>query len=150
MEKRRQKRGTKRRIKKGAIAMLLAFTVWTILSGVFLAKVFTPTVKLFILRDNYSYSQEYSNPYSRESIDESYTEYNAYVNELVSSDDKVVSTYAKQNGLVKGLMLISATVPFAIIAYFIVETHEEEKAAKKRTAIKKRASKNVRKNAVRV
>lgn len=136
--KKTQKKGTKK-LKKGAIAFLMLFMIWTILSGMFLYKVAGPTLGLIIVKDNYNYSQEYGNPQNWDSKNESYNSYNDYVNSLINSDDAVVSFYAQQSGVMKMAMLLGAFVPFGLIIKFFVEAHEEEKRAKRKKALKKRA-----------
>lgn len=141
--KKTQKKGTKK-IKKGAVAFLMLFVAWTVLSGMFLYKVAGPTLDLIVVKDNYNYSQEYGNPQNWDSKNESYSNYNDYVNSLINSDDGIVSFYAQQSGALKMAMLIGAFVPFFLIFKFFVETHEEEKRAKKKRALKKRTNKIIK------
>ena len=141
--KKTQKRGTKK-IKKGAVAFLMLFVAWTVLSGMFLYKIAGPTLDLIVVKDNYNYSQEYGNPQNWDSKNESYSNYNDYVNSLINSDDAVVSFYAQQSGIIKMVMLLGAIVPFFLIFKFFVKAHEEEKRAKRRKSLKKRTNRIIK------
>lgn len=141
--KKTQKRGTKK-IKKGAVAFLMLFVAWTFFSGMFLYKVAGPTLDLIVVKDNYNYSQEYGNPQNWDSKNESYSNYNDYVNSLINSDDGIVSFYAQQSGALKMAMLFGAFVPFFLIFKFFVKAHEEEKRAKRRKSLKKRTNRIIK------
>ena len=132
MEKvRKNTKGKKVRIIKGRLALLMLFIMWTIFSGMFLAKVIGPSVELWVLSDNYQYAQEFGNPYNRTGQDEAFKAYNDYANSLINSDDAVLSFYAQQAGFVKMALITIALVPFIIIISFVVSAHNEEKARKK-------------------
>ena len=145
MEKSRKNK--KVRIKKGRVILLLLFIMWTIYSGIFLTKVIGPSVELWVLSDNYQYSQEFGNPYNRTGEDETFKEYNDYANSLINSDDEVLSFYAQQAGFVKMALITIALVPFIIIISFVVSAHNEEKARKKAKQLKSRTSRSFRKPA---
>ena len=148
MEKvRKNTKGKKVRIIKGRLALLMLFIMWTIFSGMFLAKVIGPSVELWVLSDKYQYAQEFGNPYNRTGQDEAFKAYNDYANSLINSDDAVLSFYAQQAGFVKMALITIALVPFIIIISFVVSAHNEEKARKKAKQLKSRTSRSFRKPA---
>jgi hypothetical protein len=144
----KRKKGAK--IRKDRVAILLLFIIWTVVSGIFISKVAGPTVDLAVARDNYSYVEQYGNPSNWEAKDSTYKSYNELANSMINSNDKVLSTYAKQNGGVKMLMLALAFAPYIIIISFIISCIEEDKKEKKRKYLKKRARKVVRNETARI
>lgn len=124
----RTRKGT-RKIRKGMLAIVLVVLLWTIFSISFLAKITGPSLKLFIVKDNYVYSQQYASPNNYDAKDDAYREYNDYANSLINSEDVVISTFFKADSLQKLLIFGVVITPFIIIVKFF--TTPEKKSSKK-------------------
>lgn len=133
MEK-RINRGKKRSsVRKDRLLFVALYIGWMLLAGMFIAKVTGPSVNMFILSDNHVYAQENYSDSAWEKKDEAFIEYNSYANELINSEDDIVSFFFSQNILVKLVLYASAFAPYVILAMFIYECHEEDKKAKSRS-----------------
>lgn len=124
------KRTRRMKLRKDMLTIVLVVLLWTILSIGFLAKITGPAVKLYIVKDNYVYSQQYSNPNNYDAKDKAYEEYNDYANSLVNSKDVVISKFFKADSLQKLLILGVVITPFIIIVKFFATP--EKKSSKKR------------------
>ena len=123
------KRKGKMKLRKDMLTIVLVVLLWTILSIGFLAKITGPAVKLYIVKDNYIYSQQHGNPRNYDAKDEAYKEYNDYANSLINSEDVVISTFFKADSLQRLAMIGIAIIPFVIIVKFF--TTPEKKSSKK-------------------
>ena len=112
------------------LTIVLVVLLWAMLSIGFLAKITGPAVKLYIVKDNYVYSQQYASPNNYDAKDEAYREYNDYANSLINSEDVVISTFFKADSLQRLAIIGIAIIPFAIIVKFF--TTPEKKSSKKR------------------
>mgnify|MGYP004629047307 CR=1 FL=1 len=124
------KRTRRMKLRKDMLTIVLVVLLWTILSIGFLAKITGPSLKLFIVKDNYVYSQQYASPNNYDVKDDAYREYNDYANSLINSEDVVISTFFKADSLQKLAMFGVAIIPFIIILKFF--TTPEKKSSKKR------------------
>ena len=123
-----KRKGT-RKLRKDMLAITMLVLLWAMLSIGFLAKITGPAVKLFIVKDNYVYSQQHGNPRNYDAKDEAYKEYNDYANSLINSEDVVISTFFKADSLQRLAMIGIAIIPFVIIVKFF--TTPEKKSSKK-------------------
>lgn len=123
-----KRKGT-RKLRKDMLAITMLVLLWAMLSVGFLAKITGPAVKLFIVKDNYVYSQQYASPNNYDAKDEAYKEYNDYANSLINSEDVVISTFFKADSLQRLAIIGIAIIPFAIIVKFF--TTPEKKSNKK-------------------
>ena len=123
---------SRRKIKKGAVVLLLVFLAWLGLGIMFFTKTLVPSVNMFLLEDNYTYINENYSPSNWEAKDEAYNSYNDYVNSLIKSDDKVVSFYASQGALGKMALNIIAFAPIGITILFILENSDSQKSTSKK------------------
>ena len=124
-----KRKGT-RKLRKDMLAITMLVLLWAMLSVGFLAKITGPAVKLFIVKDNYVYSQQHGNPSNYDAKDNAYREYNDYANSLINSEDVVISTFFKADSLQRLAIIGIAIIPFAIIVKFF--TTPEKKSSKKR------------------
>lgn len=123
------RKGT-RKLRKDMVAITMLVLLWAMLSVGFLAKITGPSLKLFIVKDNYVYVQQHGNPNNYDAKDKAYKEYNDYANSLINSEDVVISTFFKADSLQKLAMFGVAIIPFIIIVKFF--TTPEKKSSKKR------------------
>ena len=130
MKNSKKTRKGKMKLRKDMLTIVLVVLLWAMLSIGFLAKITGPAVKLYIVKDNYVYSQQHGNPSNYDAKDETYREYNDYANSLINSEDVVISTFFKADSLQKILILGVAIIPFIIIIRFF--TTPEKKSSKKR------------------
>lgn len=130
MKNSKKTRKGKMKLRKDMLTIVLVVLLWAMLSVGFLAKITGPAVKLFIVKDNYVYSQQHGNPSNYDAKDDAYREYNDYANSLINSEDVGISTFFKADSLQKILILGVAIIPFIIIIRFF--TTPEKKSSKKR------------------
>ena len=130
MKNSKKTRKGKMKLRKDMLTIVLVVLLWAMLSIGFLAKITGPAVKLYIVKDNYVYSQQHGNPSNYDAKDEAYREYKDYANSLINSEDVVISTFFKADSLQKILILGVAIIPFIIIIRFF--TTPEKKSSKKR------------------
>lgn len=123
------KRTRRMKLRKGMLAITMLVLLWAILSICFFVKIAAPSLKLFIVKDNYVYSQQYGNPSNYDAKDKAYEEYNDYANSLINSEDVVISTFFKADSLQRLAMIGIAIIPFVIIVKFF--TTPEKKSSKK-------------------
>lgn len=120
MEQKNVKKVVRRKLRGEVRGFLFAlFLMWMVIGGVVISKVTVPSIESFILKDNYVFAMEHGNPSNWEEKDEAFAEYNEHSNKLINSDDKIISTFFQQNGLVKVIIIILAFVPYLITIAFI-------------------------------
>ncbi len=124
------KRTRRMKLRKDMLTIVLVVLLWTILSIGFLAKITGPAVKLYIVKDNYVYSQQYASPNNYDAKDDAYREYNDYANSLINSEDVVISKFFKADSLQKLLILGVVITPFIIIIKFFFTTPEKKSSKK--------------------
>lgn len=130
MKNSKKTRKGKMKLRNDMLTIVLVVLLWAMLSISFLAKITGPAVKLYIVKDNYVYSQQHGNPSNYDAKDDAYREYNDYANSLINSEDVGISTFFKADSLQKILILGVAIIPFIIIIRFF--TTPEKKSSKKR------------------
>ena len=123
---------SRRKIKKGAVVLLLVFLAWLGLGIMFFTKTLVPSINLLLLEENNTYIQENYNPSNWEAKDEAYTQYNDYVNSLIESDDNIVSFYASKGALGKLLLNVVAGAPIAITIIFLLDDSNSKKTTSKK------------------
>ncbi len=134
MENKRIKRGKKSKVRKDRLLFVALYIGWMLLAGMFITKVTGPSVKLFVLRDNNAYVQESYSDAAWEKKDQAYLDYNSYSNELINSEDDIVSFFFNQNILVQLIVYASAFAPYIILIVFLYDCHEEDKKMKSKKA----------------
>ena len=70
MKNSKKTRKGKMKLRKDMLTIVLVVLLWAMLSIGFLAKITGPAVKLFIVKDNYVYSQQHGNPSNYDAKDE--------------------------------------------------------------------------------
>ena len=129
MKNSKKTRKGKMKLRKDMLTIVLVVLLWAMLSIGFLAKITGPAVKLYIVKDNYVYSQQHGNPSNYDAKDDAYREDNDYANSLINSEDVVISTFFKADSLQRLAIIGIAIIPFAIIVKFF--TTPEKKSNKK-------------------
>lgn len=124
---------SRRKIKKGAVVLLLVFLAWLGLGIMFFTKTLVPSINLLLLEENNTYIQENYNPSNWEAKDEAYTSYKSYVDSLIESDDIVVSYYASKGALGKMILNIIAAAPIIITIIFLLDDSNNKKSTSKKT-----------------